>query len=330
MCLHRNICVVVAVAVCRFACAQGADESFSFDDVLRLPTFTAAECVARADAVWVETRWLARGLFGNASEETASGCIRYFPSANAEGAETAVFFIHGDVMGFEDRPNQNREVYEKSASSAAQRAQAERTAIDIGLPVIRIGRPGTYGSTGMSHVRERRMPIEAHLVNAAIDAIKARYGYRRIQLAGLSGGGGLVGAVLTLGRADVDCAVVGSGAVSIKSRARALGSREAQRGLDQTGQQLSSVYDPIDHVDGVIADARRRIFIVGDPKDQSVSFESQKEFQQKLVDSGVLASLLTATAKDSRHHRIAPEAQRVSAWCRAGLSDADIQSRLKR
>jgi hypothetical protein len=51
---------------------------------------------------------------------------------------------------------------------------------EIDLPVIRVGRPGVYDSTGMSHVRERRMPVEAHLVNAALDAIKARYGYRRI------------------------------------------------------------------------------------------------------------------------------------------------------
>ena len=310
--------------------AQDNYDIFPFDDVLRPKVVNQTECVATRDAVWVAARWEGKGLFGRTVEERASGCIRYFPSVNAKGAETAVFFIHGDVMSFEDRPNQNRETYEKTASYSAQVAQSERTAKEIGLPVIRVGRPGVYGSTGMSHVRERRMPIEAHLVNAALDAIKARYGYSRIQLAGLSGGGGLVGAVLTLGRIDADCVVVGSGAVSIKSRARALATKEAQRGLDQTGQPLSDVYDPIDHIDGVQPDSMRRIYIVGDPRDRSVSFDSQKEFQQKLVASGAPAILLAAQANDKMHHRIAPEAQRVASWCKAGLSDVEIQNRLNR
>ncbi len=313
-----------------FGHAQDNDDIFPFDDVLHPKTVSQAECAATHHAVWVETSWQRRGLFDRMIQETASGCIRYFPSANAEGAATAVFFIHGDVMSFEDRPNQNRETYEKSSSYKAQVAQAESTAKDIGLPVIRVARPGVYGSTGMSHVRERRMPIEAHLVNAALDAIKQRYGYARIQLAGLSGGGGLAGAALTLGRTDIDCLVVGSGAVSIKSRARALATKEAQRGLDQTGQSLADVYDPIDHVDGVHPDASRRVFIVGDPRDQSVSFESQKEFQGRLVASGIPATLLTARAKDARHHRIAPETQRVAAWCKAGMSDVEMQRRLDR
>lgn len=308
--------------------AQTADEVFAFDDVLRPNALTQAECAARQDAVWVQAEWQGRGVLGLATAQSASACVRYFPSANAQGAATAVFFIHGDVMSLEDHPGQNRENYEKTASRKAQVAQAERTAREIGLPVIRIGRPGVYGSTGMSHVKERRLPAEAHLVNAAISAIKARYGYERIQLAGLSGGGGLVGAALTLGRTDVDCAVAGSGALSIKSRSRALGTKEAQRGLDQTGQPLSAVYDPVDHIGGVKPDRRRRVFVVGDPLDRSVSFDSQKEFQEKLVAAGIPATLLTAQAKDKMHHRIAPEAQRVAGWCKAGWTDEKIQARL--
>ena len=93
---------------CVVAQAQERNEVFSFDDVLLAKTVSQAECAAKPHAVWVETSWQGRGMFGSSSEETAAGCIRYFPSANAAGAETAVFFIHGDVMSFEDRPNQNR------------------------------------------------------------------------------------------------------------------------------------------------------------------------------------------------------------------------------
>ncbi len=324
-----QIILLALVVLQSFACnAQVADEVFLFEDVLHPKRLTQAECSGKDDAVWVQVEWAERGFFGRSITQSGSACIRYFPSTTAQGAPTAVFFIHGDVMSFEEYAGQNKEVYEKTSSRKAQIAQADRIAKEIGLPVIRIGRPGVYGSTGMSHVKDRRMPVEAHLTNAAIDAIKARYGYERIQLAGLSGGGGLVGAALTLGRTDVDCAVAASGALSIKSRARALGTLEAQRGLDQTGQPLSAIYDPVEHIEGVKADQMRRIFVVGDPMDRSVSFDSQKEFHEKLAVAGIPSTVLTAVAKDKMHHRIAPEAQRVASWCKAGMSDADIQTRL--
>jgi hypothetical protein len=88
------------------------------------------------------------------------------------------------------------------------------------------------------------------------------------------------------------------------------------------------VYDPVDHIDGVKADKMRRVFVVGDPLDRSVSFDSQKEFHEKLVAAGIASTVLTAVAKDKMHHRIAPEAQRVASWCKAGVSDAEIQTRL--
>lgn len=300
------------------------DEIFDFNELLHPGTLSQAECNAKQDAVWVETQWRERDALNSSAERTAKGCIRYFPSANALGAETAVLFMHGDVLS--GGIAQAREAYVKSASRSLQIARADRAAKEIGLPVIRIGRPGVYGSTGASHSRERRMPVEAHLMNAAVDAIKARYGYQRIQLTGLSGGGGLVGALLTMGRTDIDCAVVASGAVSIKTRARLLGSKEAQRGLDQTGQPLSAVYDPIDHVVGVKPDSRRRVFVLGDPQDSAVAFESQQEFQQKLVATGTPSTLLTAAAADTQHHQLASEALLVAAWCKSGVADAQIQA----
>lgn len=307
--------------------AEVNNEAFSYSDVLSPKTISKSDCEAKQHAVWVETEWQERGMFGRQVQQTAKGCIRYFPSSKAGGADTALLFLHGDVYSHDD-PNQHRYSYEKAATFKDQVAQAERMSKEIGLQVIRVGRPGVYGSTGMSHVRERRMPIEAHLVNAALDAIKAHYGYRRIQLAGQSGGGGLVGAVLTLGRTDLDCAVAGSGAVSVKTRVRLLGAKEARKGLDKTGQSLADVYDPIDHIDGVKPDSNRRVFVMGDPRDSKVAFDSQKEFHQKLRDAGIPATLLIAAAKDSKHHGLASQAQRVAGWCKAGHSDAEIQARL--
>jgi hypothetical protein len=117
----------------------------------------------------------------------------------------------------------------------------------------------------------------------------------------------LVGAVLTLGRTDSDCAVVGSGAVSVKTRTRLLGTKAARKGLDQTGQSLSDAYDPIDHIEGVKPDSNHRVFVLGDPRDSKVAFDSQKEFYQKLAAAGIPAMLLIAAAKDSKHHGLASQ-----------------------
>lgn len=310
--------------------ATGPDpDVFPIADLLNPVTASREQCEQTRDAVWVETEWRERAGTGPSTRHSARGCIRYFPSPGAEQAQTALLFIHGDAMSPALSLEQNQRNYEKGGSYKAQVARASRTSKDVGLAVIRIARPGVFGSTGLDHMHERRLPDEAHLVDAAVTAIKERYGYSRIQLAGLSGGGGLVGALLTLGRTDIDCAVVGSGVVSVKLRSQLLGSNAARHGYDQTGQKLSQVYDPIDHVRSVKPDAKRRIFVVGDPLDQAVAFESQAAFQERLFEVGIPATLLQAKAVDATHHDVANDAQRVAGWCMAGLGDAEIQARLK-
>lgn len=327
--LLRRCSLAGVAAVCLWSGggAAAGGETFSYDDVLNPKTVSRIECEAEPDRVWVETRWQQFGMFGRRFEQTAQGCIRYFPSGRAKRAATALLFLHGDVYSGSD-VSQQRMNYQKAASNGSQVALSERASGMIGLPVIRIGRPGAYGSTGMSHVKERRMPIEAHLINAAIDAIKTRFGYRRLLLAGQSGGGGLAGAALTLGRTDLDCVVIASGAVSVKTRARLLDPQRWQKGFDQTGQLLAEVYDPIDHIDGVKKDHNRRIFILADPRDKKVGFASQKEFHEKLVAAGIPATLLIAEAADGMHHELVMQAQQVAGWCKTGFSDAEIQSRL--
>ena len=48
------------------------------------------------------------------------------------------------------------------------------------------------------------------MMNAALDAIKQRYGFEGFHLAGQSGGSKLVGGLIEL-RHDIACAVAGSG-----------------------------------------------------------------------------------------------------------------------
>src|SRR5262249_30669818 len=145
------------------------------------------ECQATQDAVWVE-------------HEEGTECIRYYPSANVAGAKRAAFFFHGDLLeGKLVIPGAYKDNH-----SATLRKAAQNLARLNGVPFILVARPGAYGSSGL-HTERRRLK-EYLSLNAAVDAIKARYGLREVLLSGQSGGATTVGALLTLGRTDVACA----------------------------------------------------------------------------------------------------------------------------
>lgn len=295
----------------------------AYDEVLNPPTYTQTECESLQNAVWVDASWQESTDSGRQAKQ-ASACVRYFASDNAADALTALIFVDGDVYTNSGNDAANYEAL-KSRSTEFANMIARQT----GLPVIRLARPGTFGSSGMSHLRDRRMPIETHLVDAAVTQIKQRYGYERIQLAGQSSGGGLVGALMTLGRSDIDCAVIGSGVTSLKTRSSHLNSPNFQQGKDETGNSLDEVYDPIDHVDAIVRDEERRIFVIGDPRDRTVSFESQREFHEKLVGSGIDSTLLVGEAEDANHHSLGASAQRVAGLCKRGASAAEIHELVK-
>lgn len=319
--LMKTLGAALSLTVAAVACHA---QEFPFSDVLNDPTVSESECAAIPNTVWATAEWSEK-LLGMSITKRAKGCIRYFPSDKAPGAKTAMFFLSGDVLHY--GPNIDKERYEKLGSTEAQTALANRLAKTSGMPIVRIARPGTYGSTGMNH-RYRRQYIEAHLVNAAVTKIKEKLGYERISVAGLSGGGGLVAAMLTLGRTDLDCVSIGGGATNVKKRMQHYDPVTYSKGLDATGQPLSSVYDPIDHVGEVKPDPNRRVFIVGDPQDVQVIWSSQVEFATKLREAGTPNTVLEAQAFDKLHHQVASQAQWVAGWCHKGLSDAQMQAKL--
>jgi len=315
--MKKLILMILALSLAKIAMAG------AYDEVLNPPTYTKSECEAMQDAVWVDASWQEEGVSGIRNKR-ASACVRYFPSDNAAGASTALLVLDGDVYSNIATDAANYEV-----QKAGHTVLANRVAEQTDLPVIRIARPGTFGSSGMSHVRDRRMPVETYLVDAAVTKIKERYGYQRVHLAGHSGGGSLVGALMTFGRSDIGCAVVSSGVVSIKTRSSHLNTPNFRQGRDETGNSLGDVYDPIDHVSTIAPDENRRIFVLGDPRDETVSFASQQEFHEKLVSSGISSTLLVGEANDPKHHALGIAGQRVAGWCQNGKSGAEIQELLK-
>nr|MBS0020393.1 prolyl oligopeptidase family serine peptidase [Gammaproteobacteria bacterium] len=185
----------------------------------------------------------------------------------------------------------------------AQQVIAERRSRQLGLPVIILARPGTYGSSG-DH-GQRRQIREFLALNAALDEIKKKYEIERFVLSGHSGGATAVGALLTLGREDIACAIMTSGAFGLLERAQ---RRRERRGdppaPDTDGTGLRNPYDPLDHVAGVVKDPERKILIIGNRKDVNTPFDLQIQFKKALSNLGHQVRLMDYSAKEPDYHNL--------------------------
>ena len=298
-----------------YATSPGDDEVFPslFAEIKAgPPAISEAECRSKRHALWVTAEWIEKGRFSD-TKTGGSACIRYFPSADVPDAKKVLVWIHGDRV----EPSGI-----KGATYLKTIGEAEKLAKEIGMPTIFLSRPGVYGSTGAQHPYVRRTPQEATLVAAAIDALKAKYGWSRLYLSGQSGGGGLVAALLTLGRRDVDCASITSGSVATK-----LSLVERQRpnpGMEWEGRYTYEMHDPIEHVTGVARDESRRVFVFADRLDVRVGYQSQRSFYQKLAEQGHHAVFIEGFAKDSLHHTLTSMGVFAVSLCAQGVDDDKI------
>src|SRR5262249_12460324 len=151
-------------------------------------------------------------------------------------------------------------------------------------PYFLIARPGAYGSSG-HHLKDRRTLLEIRVGSAALDALKRRYGFKRIHLVGQSGGGHTVARLVQL-RRDMSCAAIASGTISVRSLIR-------DRGQQIVGKP--GFYDPIDHVNATKQRPDLRLFVVSDRKDRIVSYRSQLEFVERAKAYNVPITHVTAT-----------------------------------
>lgn len=241
-------------------------------------------CPTGDDAVWVHYPQ------GNA-------CMRYFSAGNLQAAPLAVVILKGDRVSQIKRPPATI----PGNTAADQRRQARAILRQTGLPTIIIARPGTYGSSGNHY--HRRQAEEFQAIDAALNAIKARYGIQRFILSGHSGGATAASALLTTGRRDIDCAVLSSGAWGLLERAQRM---RLQRGeapapaLDGTG--LPHPWDPLDHVSGIAADPFRLILVIGNPQDRNTPFDLQARFADALREHGHRVELLERPARPPEYH----------------------------
>ncbi len=270
--------------------------------VSRGVTINESQCKSLATALWVRVD--GRGF-----------CVRYWISTAGGKKDEAMVFVNGDLGPY---VNNKLELNQFSAlvTAGTMQRDAHRWSRVFGGPYIAIGRLGAYGSSG-DH-RDRRSLLEVRVAMAALDGLKYRYGFKRFHAVGQSGGAHTV-AAFTQMRSDIGCAVMASGALSVKSAAR-------DRGAPITSR-IRAAYDPIDFVGAMQHQVGRRMIVMSDPDDRKASFRSQKEFVDRVKAKELPILHITAAAGDSDFHGLTSDGLRLAADCVTGVDDDTLVTR---
>ena len=214
---------------------------------------------------------------------------------------TPVVFFHGDVWLGSGRTSKT---YLAQTNEKLQR-DADANAKLLGTPYIFFARPGTYGSSG-EHMQRRR-PGEARLINVALDKTKRRHGIEKFVLSRQSGGGHVTSSLLSY-RSDVTCAVPTSAGSSPRILQMLKG-----RTRDSTG--YSDAYEPTEHLTKNRMAPDLRVFVVGNPPDTNVPWQSQTILTTKLREIGVPAETIQAEGTGSQVHGLSVSSGGIASWC---------------
>lgn len=312
LCRHLAAAVLLALGLagCVTPAMRNAD-TMTGAGVLSGSVMDEANCAAWPDnTVWVVV-------------DGDGECIRYFHSGLRDDTPVATpvahVWFHGDTIWQHlDGRSAVPGWYDKATDVARLNGFAEREAAAHGAPYIRFSRPGVYGSSGFHKLRRR--PREARIVDAALDALKRRYGIGAFALSGQSGGGHVVASLLTM-RDDIVCAVSTSGVLSVRLRADHHGWP-----TDITGYR--DYFDPVERVGEIVVDPRRRIFVVGDPRDTNTPFHTQVAYAEAAKAAGHDVWLIMAEASGKAFHGLALTGFEVIQWCLEGVPSEEIRARL--
>jgi len=295
---------IIALASCANVAPLPFSEQgyFSEDALRRGVAATRAQCEASANAVWADA-----GEYG-------AECLKYWAAGfDKSPAGRALIFFHGDVWeGVGKTPSGYL-----NASNEKQQHYADLMAKNQKVPYIFFARPGAYGSSG-SHMQRRRL-AESMQISAAMDVLKQRYGISEWVVAGQSGGGHVTAALLTE-RSDIICAVPTSAVSSPSIRYRRMGLNQ-----DTTGYGDS--YEPTEHLDKARMNPALRVFVLGNPEDRNVFWESQTVLADRLKSIGVAVEVLHGEGTGSAGHGLSNSAHIIAGSCARGELTEDIQQR---
>jgi hypothetical protein len=297
--LDRMLPASMLAGALLLATGAGA-EIFKKEDLLRGIAITRAQCDATAQTLWLN-------LHGR------DFCVRYYLSTAGGEGKRPVVFLQGDQLGkFNPKariwtePSEAKDVDTDDIvrMTDAFSKQAKTTAVYL----ARIGVDGTSGN----HM-SRKTQLELELMNAALDALKQRYGYEGFHLAGQSGGSKIVAALIGL-RRDIACAVIGSGP---------LVTPDARTSADP-GQ---AAFDATQNIAQVAQNRSLRPILVTDKADKTVPVGQQTGYVDRLRKAGRQVPQLFVEAPettDEKHHGVVVYTQLAAAGCVLGRSDEEI------
>ena len=231
--------------------------------------------------------------------ENENQCLRYYPSSSLNGEKIVVIQLYGDRDVSSRSPIDEIKNNTKADQEKLAIAKLKKTK---NIPWVILARPGTYGSSG-NH-KEKRMLSEFLAINKALDGLKGRYGIERFIIVGHSGGATLGAGLLTLGRTDIQCAILSSGTYDYLAR-RALKKLEQNSfSYDSQTRRVSQQYDPYFYTENIVKDPNRKIFIMGDTRDKNTPFHLQLAFAFKLEKAGHQVNIVEFAGKGPDHHNI--------------------------
>lgn len=206
-------------------------------------------------------------------------CIRYFSAGRLDHAKQVLLVLYGDKDKNDHLPPEN--IPNNTVKKQIRYAQKQFKRYHI--PIVIIARPGTYGSSGRQN--RKRFKPEYIAVNLAISALKAKYHFKKIVLLGHSSGATLGAGLLTLGRTDIACYVLTSGAYDLDNRS--IWFRK-QRNINPYAYPRSRYrYDQLKHTVTIKTQPDTRVFLIGNRQDTRTGYQFQEKMQQALLDRGI-------------------------------------------
>ncbi len=244
-----------------------------------------------------------------------SECIAYYVTPGLEAVPRAVLFFDGDAASpdYADPDKQTLRLEHK-------RRLLDKWSATMKVRYVYVSRVGLNGSSGNHGNRLR--PNEMLVMEAAVDILKQRLGLTTIALAGQSRGSTIAASLLTRGRSDVACTVLGSGAYEMTD----LEYESFQKsGIKVTKEQVAkALYDPSEHIDGIRKDPNRRIFLLGDANDQRAPIDQQIRFTDQIEAAGHHVRFAFIEARDEMEHGAMNATIPVAGACMKGWSDDRI------
>ncbi|MBT2375239.1 serine hydrolase [Pseudomonas fluorescens] len=289
------------------------DTPFPTNEALHGTVATEELCAQIPSGLWIEV-------------EGQGYCVRYYAYglASQKNAQILVYF-GGDALLTTSKGVRHISTSYQSQTPAKIEAATAEWSCEANAPAIFLARPGLYGSSG-NHLM-RRQPLEIALMDQALDALKQRYTIGSFILAGQSGGGQIVAALLSR-REDITAAVLASSLVSVRQVAAYW---EYQRDIPARFLQDSTrFYDPLDDIERIPKAPPPTLYVISDPEDQVVPFNTQLRYVRHLRKAKLNPQHIFAHAKAPAHHVLTEHARLAAALIAKGATPQTVRARLNK